>query len=177
MLTGIANHESGFYRITAYAANITMTEDQWRQWEAYDFYCPTLYQAYQRRNHNVSAWVYRYFGDWPNIRLFNASGAYHTSELDMVFGTAQDVAGGQPNSAAENRTSAYLMKVWATFAKDPQHGLEELGWPLFDPTGPTLARLGYDNQAEPSFVDPSLYAQYCPPLDDPMPNYGEPPFR
>jgi hypothetical protein len=27
-----------------------------------------------------------------------------------------------------------MRDAWAGFAKDPEHGLEKLGWPLYDPT-------------------------------------------
>ena len=38
-------HESSFYRVAAYAANITMTEQMWREWEAADFTCFTAFEA------------------------------------------------------------------------------------------------------------------------------------
>lgn len=39
--------------------------------------------------------------------------------------------------------SAYLMKAWATFARDPRKGLEaELGWPLYETEGASLISLG-----------------------------------
>ena len=177
VLLSDADHESGFYRITSFAQNITKTERGWQAWEAYNFYCPTQWQAYWRRKHGVPTWTYRYFGDWENLRLYNTSGAYHGTELDMIFGTAEDVAGGVANTAEEDKLIKYMMKVYATFARDPKHGLEKLGWPQYDPMRETLVRLGYNNSAEPSFVSPQDYAEFCPPLEDPMPNYGEPPFR
>lgn len=81
---------------------------------------------------NVAAWRYLYFGDWPNLRLYPGSGAYHGSELEMVFGTAQDVS-GTPNTPAEDATSMYMMKAWVAFARDPENGLEQLGWPVYNP--------------------------------------------
>ena len=53
----------------------------------------------------------------------------------MAFGTAEDVAGGEPSMAAENATTKYLMRAWTALAKDPQNGLEMLGWPLCDRSG------------------------------------------
>ena len=111
-----------------------MTEKMWNEWEAADFTCPTAFEANQRRRHGVSTWVYRYFGDWGNLELYPGSGAYHGTELDMVFGTAEDVA-DQPNTAPEAATSKYMMKAWAAFAKDPHNGLKQLGWPLYDHDG------------------------------------------
>jgi carboxylesterase type B len=80
----------------------------------------------------VPVWRYRYFGNFSNLELFPGSGAYHGSDLNMVFGTAQDTS-GLPNTSAENATSRYLMHAWATFARDPKRGLvDELGWPTYD---------------------------------------------
>jgi carboxylesterase type B len=64
------------------------------------------------------------------LELFPGSGTYHGTELDMVFGTAQDVS-GLPNTAVENATSEYFMKVWAAFARNPTSGLSTLGWPTY----------------------------------------------
>jgi len=64
------------------------------------------------------------------LELFPGSGTYHGTELDMVFGTAQDVS-GLPNTAVENATSVYFMKAWAAFARNPTSGLSALGWPTY----------------------------------------------
>lgn len=98
MLTGVMDHENGFYRVTNYPQNITKTDLEWKKWEAYNFYCPTLFQSYWRRKYEVPTYMYRYFGDWANLQLYNDSGAYHGTELSMAFGTADDVANGVKNS-------------------------------------------------------------------------------
>jgi carboxylesterase type B len=64
------------------------------------------------------------------LQLYPGSGTYHGAELDMVFGTAQDVS-GLPNSAVETATIAYFMKSWAAFASNPTSGLSKLGWPTY----------------------------------------------
>ncbi|KAI5358397.1 Putative alpha/Beta hydrolase [Septoria linicola] len=96
----------------------------------------------------------------------------------MAFGTAEDIAGGVKNGPEEERLSRYMMRVYAEFAKDPESGLEKkLGWPKYDPEEKTLVRLGYENSAKPDFVSPGNYGEVCPPIEDPQPSYGEPPFR
>ena len=77
-------------------------------------------------------WRYRYFGDFANLRLFPGSDSYHGTELDMVFGTAQDVS-GLPNDDIEEKTISYFQKAWATFARNPTNGLSKtMGWPLYN---------------------------------------------
>ena len=76
-------------------------------------------------------WRYRYFGEFENLELFPGSGTYHGSELEMVFGTAEDVS-GLPNTKLEEKTIAYFMKAWAAFARDPRKGLlDTIGWPIY----------------------------------------------
>lgn len=52
----------------------------------------------------------------------------------MVFGTAQSVS-GLPNSPEEDEFAKYMASAWVAFASDPQNGLTEFGWPLYNPDG------------------------------------------
>jgi cholinesterase len=101
------------------------------------FVCPALAAAKGRRDNGIKAWRYRYFGDWPNQNISSNGdpGAYHGSELGMVWGTTQAMSGGVPNTLAEEQLEKLMMTAWASFAKDPHTGLSKLGWPLWDETG------------------------------------------
>ena len=80
------------------------------------------------------------------------SGAWHASELPILFDTAPTGAGIPASTPAEVAIGSYLRGAWAAFAKDPVHGLSNYtggngtGWPTYDPVGETLVRLGYQNQ-------------------------------
>jgi carboxylesterase type B len=125
------------------------------------FSCPSLFQSSQLSSTGLPTWLYRYVADWENIRLYDGSGAFHTSELYMVFGTSEDVT-GDPATEAEKEMSAIFQKAWAAFADDPVEGLEKvMGWPVFSPDDETLIRLGNENQAMAEFVSPSLYGSPC----------------
>lgn len=108
------------------------------------FTCATAIEAAARVAQGVSVWRYQYFGDFANLRLFPGSGTYHGTELDMVFGTAQDVS-GLPNDEVEIKTIAYFQKAWATFASNPTKGLSKtLGWPLYkNTTGTQVDKSSY----------------------------------
>ncbi|KAI9686406.1 MAG: hypothetical protein M1822_003751 [Bathelium mastoideum] len=164
-LAGNNNNEAAYYQIAAYDAGTILTEEQWQTFILYDFTCPIGSEMRNRTKAGVPAWRFRYFGDWDNLRLFPGSGAYHGSDLEMVFGASQDVT-GLPESAPEMQMQRLFMKAWATFAKDPVNGLVDvLGWPKYDPNSPTLIRLGYNNTPTAEFVDPQLYDSPCAALN------------
>ncbi|KAI4252471.1 MAG: hypothetical protein L6R42_007953 [Xanthoria sp. 1 TBL-2021] len=178
-LVGNTDFEAGWYKLSAYGAKINLTEAQWDLFNQRAFTCPSGFSAKSRLSVNVPTWRYRYHGDWENLRLYNGtarlgprgSGAYHGSDIEMVFGTGQDVSGLR-NTAAENATSRYMMGAWAAFARDTKMGLNEYGWPAYNETGNTLVRLGYNNSATPSFVAPSTYDGDCPAKNNLLPGQG-----
>jgi carboxylesterase type B len=197
ILAGNAANEDGWYRLAGYAAKLNFTEPQWSLFRERAFTCPTAYTTRYRVKYGVPTWRYIYHGDWDNLQLYNGasglgpkgSGAYHGSDLNMIFGTAQDVS-GLANMPNEDATSKYMMSAWAAFARDSKAGLTGYGWPPYGQTGTyspqdintditdhliigaTLARIAYNNSATPAFVHPMLYDQSCPAKNDPLPGRG-----
>jgi carboxylesterase type B len=194
-LLGNTDFEAGWYKLSAYAAKVNLTEAQWDLFVQRGFTCPTKYSADDRVQRGVPTWRYRYHGDWDNLRMYNGtaglgprgSGAYHGSDVNMVFGTAEDVS-GLSNTRAEDDTIKYMQGAWAAFARDPASGLKRYGWPSYKQTGKwqlthvrhhvnsltgkTLVRLAYKNSATPNFVEPSEYDSPCPAHNDPLPGQG-----
>jgi carboxylesterase type B len=39
-----------------------------------------------------------------------------------------------PDTAEQKTLAKTMMTAWASFAKDPENGLEKLGWPVYDAT-------------------------------------------
>ena len=160
-LAGNNDNEYGYYAIAVFAANHTFTTTQINLFNLEAFTCPTGASTAARTAHGVPVWRYRYFGDWPNLRLYPNSSAYHGSEIGIVYGTAPDIT-GIPNTPAQDAVTAYMMKAWATFADNPQSGLsEQLGWPGYDPAKDTLVRLAYQDETTASFVSPEIYDGEC----------------
>lgn len=58
-----------------------------------------------RREWHVPIWRYWYFGNWTNLDPFPWLGAYHSSEIPLVFGTSY-LEG--PDSPLEKATSVYM---------------------------------------------------------------------
>ncbi|OAP54757.1 hypothetical protein AYL99_11205 [Fonsecaea erecta] len=167
-LMGSNNNEAGFY-VMRYAGNdqVTLSVTQQETISYGEFVCPIAADAAAKRatpSELVPVWRYEYFGDWPNLRLYPGSAAYHTSEVSMVFGTSADLT-GEPNTPLQDVVSRYMRHAWATFARDPMNGLrEQLGWPLYNNSGSTLVRLGYGNETKASFVNPAEYDAPCSAL-------------
>ncbi|KAJ7648859.1 Alpha/Beta hydrolase protein [Mycena rosella] len=57
------------------------------------------------------------------------TGAYHASELPLIFGMAGQFHG--PSTAYENEVSGRLQDLWVAFAQDPEKGLQTAGWKTF----------------------------------------------
>lgn len=167
-LVGSNSNEAAFYALR-YARQDQFTLNQTELNEiGYGFYsCPTALDAAVKSAEiaasNPPIYRYEYFGDWPNLRLFPGSGAYHTSETSMVFGTMEDLS-GQPNTDLQVLVSRYMQHVWATFARDPVDGLSNLGWPTYNASAETLVRLGYRNETTASYVAPAPYDKICQTL-------------
>lgn len=178
-LLGNVDFEAGWYKLSAFAAKVNLTEEKWDLFNQRAFTCATGYEARYRVQYGVPTWRYRYYGDWDNLRLYNSSAglgprgsaAYHGAEISMVFGTAKDISGVE-NSAEEDATSKYIMGAWAAFAKDPSAGLTKYGWPAYASEGDTLVRLAFNNTEVPSFVAPGTYDGVCPEKNDPLPGQG-----
>jgi cholinesterase len=159
-LLGNNDYEQGYYVIPAYGRGINTTLAQRDQFLLESSTCPNDFEARARTAHGVSVWQYRYFGDWPNTRLYPTSGAYHGTELQMLFGNSKDVSGTAPG-AAQVRLTQVMQSAWVAFARDPVGGLEGIGWPKYDLDGETLVRLGYGNSDVVDLVRPEVYSGNC----------------
>ncbi len=137
MLLGNNDYEAGIIKVIFGAQGKTLSLDQWAILNLQTFTCPVGSAAQYRASNNVPIWRYRYFGEFPNLRLTAdpSSGAWHGSEIATVFGTAEQA--GLPNTRDEVLISKYIMSAWAAFAKDPATALSQkpYSWPIYDVRG------------------------------------------
>ncbi|KAK4173861.1 putative lipase [Triangularia setosa] len=145
----------------AYAQGVIPTKKQVDSFLLESFTCPVLYQAKGRRDHGVPAFVYRYFADWENTRLYWGSGAYHGVDLHMVFGGAEEVSGGLVMSKEQRGLMGWVQGAWRAFADNPWDGLRKVGWPRFDTEGKTLAEVVRREKAMVEFVEVGGYEGGC----------------
>ncbi|KAL1301936.1 hypothetical protein AAFC00_002395 [Neodothiora populina] len=102
--------------------NLTLVE----KLNAVTFICPQRQSSQVRQAVSRKTYRYRYHGNFANISPLPWLGAYHCSELPLIFGTEGDYRG--PATSLEAATSKAMQDRWLAFAKDPDHGLEEMGW-------------------------------------------------
>lgn len=95
-----------------------------------------------RLRYNTSSLTFRYFNtaNFSNISPRPWEGAYHTSELPLIFGTYSQYTSGNhslaPAEAAfEVAVSTHWQDLYLAFIRDPLHGLPAMGWPAFQPEG------------------------------------------
>ncbi|KAK2796783.1 hypothetical protein FQN51_009007 [Onygenales sp. PD_10] len=166
ILVGNTDYEAGYYRISAYAGNITLTDEEWDSLNLAGFTCAADRTAGHRAKHGVPVWRYRYYGEWPNSKMYPGSGAYHGTDVAQIFGTAEDVSGGVENTEAEREVSAYMMHAWAVFAADPKGGLAGMGWPVYseEEGARKVISFAYDNDSKLNILPASQTDVGCEAL-------------
>lgn len=157
-LIGSTNYEAGLFRVQFALRGQYLPDAAWDAVNLQAFTCPTGARANASIKADIPTWRYRYFGDFPNLRISAQSGAYHVSEIPVLFNTAPS----QPPATAEQISiGKYMRGAWAAFAKNPSTGLDAYGWPRYDPTQDTLIRLAYDNVTGTNLINPRRYDADC----------------
>jgi cholinesterase len=158
MLLGNNNYEAGLFRTEFALDGIFFSDAFWNDFDLQEFTCP----AGIRANASVSAgnptWRYRYFGVFPDLEVSSEAGTWHAAELPILFDT---VPATPPPTQAEISIANYMRGAWAAFAKDPQHGLSNYGWPTYNTSHDTLIRLAYNNITGPNLINPYKYDADC----------------
>ncbi|MCJ1309284.1 hypothetical protein MMC25_002943 [Agyrium rufum] len=95
--------------------------------------CSTAKTSANRYAAGVSTHRYYYTGNFSNISPRPWEGAYHSSELPLIFGTA-----GQEyhaNTAFEDQVSHDMQDSYLAFIKSGPAALTKRGWPEYSPAG------------------------------------------
>jgi len=136
------------------------------------FGCPSGVAAKARTDAKVKAWRYLFAGDFPNQKLADGAGAFHGSEIGMAFGTTEfqqqffaemtgQKIGPFPDTPEQKKLIDVMMSAWSGFAKDPENGLERMGWPVYEASRPTIVQLGGPNSSAIDFISPANYDRSC----------------
>ncbi|ODA80656.1 hypothetical protein RJ55_03615 [Drechmeria coniospora] len=91
------------------------------------FVCGTLREVRLRSEAGAPTWQYLYAGNFTDISPRPWLGAYHSSELPLVFGNLG--IEGPVTGPFEHRASRYMQDLFLAFAEDPTGGLSRAGWP------------------------------------------------
>lgn len=127
MMIGSTDYEVGLFKILYGKKNVTFSETEWDLLGLAIFTCSTSYRALASVVNKVPTWRYRWFGEFPNLELSSgqSSGAWHGSELPIIFGTDMDIQDIVARTPPQAAISTYMRGAWAAFAKDPVNGLTQ----------------------------------------------------
>lgn len=93
------------------------------------FRCAMVGEARIRESLNLTSYRMVYAGNFSNISPYPWMGAYHSSELPLIFGTYGDFRGH--GTAFQKETSEAMQDMFLAFARDPENGLAQAGWPKY----------------------------------------------
>jgi cholinesterase len=164
LLIGNNDYEAGAF------VPLTALQDKFYPQAFWDFFdgsvfdCPVAVRASISVQHNIPTWRYRWFGNFPNTKITSVpdSGAYHASELAVLFDQLPIRPDIPPSTPAEMSIGEYIRGAWTIFAKDPKTGLKFYGWPTYTPNTTSLVRVAFNNQTGPNPAFPALYDRTCP---------------
>ncbi|RMJ17653.1 hypothetical protein CDV36_002641 [Fusarium kuroshium] len=100
---------------------------------ARNFNCFTLSDSKLRESIGLETFRYFYVGNYPNISPEPWLGAYHWTDLLMIFGTYVKMVGDIPQ--AEIETSTAMQDFFLAFLKDGANMKNSVGWPEFRSKG------------------------------------------
>ncbi|KAL3479825.1 Alpha/Beta hydrolase protein [Aspergillus californicus] len=110
--------------------NVTVVLEVEGEWD-----CTAAADAALRRSLGLDTYRYLWAGNFSNISPVAWLGAYHWSDLLMVFGTYRDAAGGI--SELEIETSETMQYYFLAFLAGDLTGKNGVQWPVFNPDGPS----------------------------------------
>lgn len=159
LLIGNNDNEAGLFIALSSLEGLSYPDSYWETYNLNEFTCPSGYRANYSVEANVTTWRYRYFGSFPNTMIVPNAGAWHAAEILLLFDT--NIA-NPPQTTEQIAIGKYMRGAWAAFAKDPENGLTNYGWPKYDAAKDTLIRLAYNNQTGINVANPSIYDADCP---------------
>jgi carboxylesterase type B len=110
--------------------------------------CGAANSSILRATDDLVTYRYQYAGNWTNQDPLPWMGAFHSSDLVMLFGS-YGTGEGPVTQPLEGETSAKMGELVLSFMEDPYNGPPGMGWPQFDPTaknGGTMLRFGADGK-------------------------------
>lgn len=163
LLIGHNDFEASLFDLIQRLRGVVLPPSFWQDFQSVRFFCPVAARASVSTRYDVPTWRYRYFGDWPDMRLSETipTGAYHGAEVDVLFDTVPHGHGIPESTQEELRFGRYLRGAWAAFVIDPACGLEKYGWPAYSLNTKSLVRLAYRNASSLNVAYPSTYDSSC----------------
>ncbi|KAE8381994.1 Alpha/Beta hydrolase protein [Aspergillus bertholletiae] len=157
-LIGGTNREASAYmNLSSQAINETLVYTATQQ----TFNCPIVETVDNRLEQDIPTWRYLYHGNWSSLSPVPWLGAYHSSDVPIVFGTYKKTTVQPSSSPAEVAASKYIQGAWVAFAKDPWNGLRDYGWPQFISQDRSLVNLALENRVTATIGSADKWDSYC----------------
>ncbi|GKZ49030.1 hypothetical protein AbraIFM66951_001280 [Aspergillus brasiliensis] len=100
-----------------------------------EWVCAAYQDSVLRSSLGLETYRYEWAGNFSNISPAPYLGAYHSSDLFMIFGTYMTDAG--EISDLEVATSRAMQDYFLAFLKDPSTVSSVVGWPVFNASAPS----------------------------------------
>ncbi|KAF7866867.1 hypothetical protein EAF04_005708 [Stromatinia cepivora] len=138
-----------------YPLNATTTELQSRILTDYTYTCTTSAIANLVAQGSQKVWRYYFTASFPNNRPLVDAGAWHTSEIPLVFGTYRI---DNQTTDAQIWLSDAMQKAWTAFAKHPEVGP---GWANIGSSTEDLQLFDATCAIQGKLVNPDLVDNIC----------------
>lgn len=121
LLDGIFGNDTDAKRLarSAYPLNATDLDLISRITTDYTYTCTTAAIARTAAQAGQRVWRYHFNASFPDYQPIPGAGAWHTSEIPIVFGTYKP---DNTSYAAQARLSKSMQQAWGDFAKFPEKG-------------------------------------------------------
>ena len=109
------------------------------------FVCLASNTTVIRGRRGLTTYRYEYAGNFSSVTPLAWMGAYHASDIPLIFGTHDTPTPGRPSIAAvqqsvtefERQVAEAMQDYVLAFMEDPENGLRRRGWPAHDDVLPS----------------------------------------
>ncbi|PVI04941.1 alpha/beta-hydrolase [Periconia macrospinosa] len=147
ILANTANEATSFAPFDPRTPNVGPPQEMLTPVNLQLFVCPTWNFTVARNELDIPVYRYQYAGNFPNTTPLNWTGAFHGSDIPLVFGTYEKVKGLGESTELEIETSRVMQDHILAFVKDPVNGPKALGWEPTPSQGGKVARFGTGGKA------------------------------
>lgn len=135
MLAGANSNESTLFNFLAQSVGEALNQSTLDGIQN-GFNCPQDFLASNKVQQGVNAWRYFFLGDFTNNEAIPGLdlGAFHAAEIPFIFNTTS-LSSNQSDTPGEAQLRLVLQNAWGSFARDPENGLLDFGWPLYQSPG------------------------------------------
>jgi carboxylesterase type B len=92
------------------------------------FVCLASNSTRSRAAQGIPAWRYEYAGNFSSVTPMGWMGAYHASDIPLVFGTYETLGDTGEVTSFQREVAREMQDYVLAFMEDPQNGLRKKGW-------------------------------------------------